>query len=138
MELEPGPFWNRDTLPLPPRVVYPGLFANVGGELEPLVSGDAVLATQQNTIADVNADGFDASLNATIGYAESVYDWQQGAGPGNRGLELADAGDGAQHYHDDVVRYLPPPDTPIETGFVPPPPTNTIIEEPRLPPEPGQ
>lgn len=122
MELEPGPFWQRDEMPFGPRVLTDGLFAQL---LEPLVSvlrgSDTPLGAARDQVGrDVPTD-LELVYLTTVGAAERELEAQEGAGDDQTAPALVDAGEGSEVYRQSVLGYLPQPDIPIEVDFTDPP-----------------
>jgi hypothetical protein len=119
MEFEAGYFAEREEMPLAPFVGRDGLFAQ---HAEMIVGAlrdtDGPLASLGHTIAGNVADGLDGLFASTIGAAEAEADTHAGAGDDPTAGYLTDAGAGTDAYHDDAQRYLPQPDSPIESNFL--------------------
>ena len=117
MELEPG-FIVREEMPLGPRVAVEGRFESLAEPLVDALGGsDGALFSLQTTIAGNVADGLDARFTETIGAAEDVADSHRGAGDDQTADALVDTGAGAEAYRQSVLRHLPQPDAPIDSGF---------------------
>ena len=142
--LAPG-FVTREPMPLGPRVSHDGLFTALADESARFLGdSDGPLGAMSTRVGEPAMDDFDAAYATTIGHAADVLAQQVGAGVSPIPDQLVAAGGGVDAYHSDVLRYLPQPDAPIETGFLPPPDPVTFIgprppreppRPPRLPPE---
>jgi hypothetical protein len=122
MDPEPGPFWQREPMPLPPRVVGETTFQSLAGALvDMLGDADPSLGAAADTVGrDVPAD-LDATFGATIGVAEDVTGSQFNLGTDQTADVLTQDGEGAEWYRQSVLQFLPQPDAPIEMELKDPP-----------------
>lgn len=115
--LEPGPI-DREEMPLPPPVFYPGrLSQHLDLIVGPLSASDVVLGGHQLEIAGNRADGLDALYGRTIGAAADTDANHPTSDADPTADRLVDAGGGTEAYRQSVLRYLPTPDTPVPEGF---------------------
>lgn len=122
MSYAPGPF-KRDAMPFGPRVSHDGLFAALVEPVANVLRGsEPVLKPAQDTVGRDVPDNIDATYATTVGDAEYQHAIQVSAGPLSEAAVLHDAGDGVDAHHAYAQPFLPSPDTPVQTGFVEPPP----------------
>ena len=122
MDPEPGPFWQRDPMPLPPRVVGETTFQSLAGALvDVLGDADHPLGAAADTVGrDVPTD-LDATFVQTIGVAEDVTGSQFDISTDQRADTLTQDGEGAEQYRRSVLQYLPQPDATVEMELKDPP-----------------
>lgn len=122
MELEPGPFWDREEMPLGPPVATEGLFERL---LEPLVhalvGSDVPLGRLSDDVGRDVPDHIEAQYLTTAGAAEDEHFAHAMVPEDQTAPALVDAGAGSEMYRQSVLRYLPQPDSAIDVDFSDPP-----------------
>jgi len=119
---EPGPFWQREPLPLPPRVVGETTFQSLAHTLvDVLGDADRPLAALQTEVGGDGSPDLDTAFAATVGVAEDVTASQFDISTDQRADTLTQDGEGAEQYRQSALRYLPQPDAPIEMDLKDPP-----------------
>lgn len=134
MDFEPGPFWDREELPLGPPIVEPGTFTRHLEELAAVLgASDDVLSPIQTTIATNDGAGLEATFTATVDRAEAETDSHDQDDRDQTAPGLIDQGENTEALRAGVLRYLPGVDAPIAADFIdfgPPQPPTPAAEEP--------
>jgi len=128
---EPGPI-DLGSFPLGPRVISPGVFGTLGDDgVAPLAGGDTYLVGIAGAVAPSNPPDFDQVYQATAQPGEEAHGVETGAPYVSPAGDLVDAGDNADGYRQQALRYLPPPSAePVPDSAAPPHPSSVRPELP--------
>jgi hypothetical protein len=127
MDIEPGPFTEREPLPLGPRISREGLFEQLAAQLvDPLSGADGGLDRLRATVGDGVPTDLDATYAATVGAADDAHASFAGSLDDRQGDTLADRGGAVDARRASVARYLPDADADVDASFVDVPDSSVI------------